>query len=87
MQSGQSSMISTHWQLGMAKVPIGARGEERQADTPNTAPHTERAAGRYAPAETEAICVLWKSVKVREILEQKFLHDCSLKLQTSIEYD
>lgn len=45
MQSSQSSMISTHWQLGMAKVPIGARGEKRQADTPNTALHTKGAAG------------------------------------------
>lgn len=61
MQSGQSSMISTHWQLGMAKVPIGARGEEWQADTPNTALHTKGAAGTWAPEEKEDSRVLLNS--------------------------
>lgn len=61
MQSGQSSMISTHWQLGMAKVPIGARGVERQADAPNTALHTKGDAVTWAPEEKEDSHVLWNS--------------------------
>lgn len=61
MQSGQSSMISTHWQLGMAKVPIGARGEEWQADAPNTALHTKGAAETWAPEEKENSRVLCNS--------------------------
>lgn len=69
MQSGQSSMISTHWQLGMAKVPIGARGEEWQADGPNTALHTKGAAGTWAPEEKEEFSesLMASSVKAREI--------------------
>lgn len=55
MQSGQSSMISTHWQLGMAKVPIGARGEKWQADAPNTALHTKEAAVTWAAKEKESV--------------------------------
>lgn len=46
-------MISTHWQLGMAKVPIGASGEEWQA--PNTALHTKEAAVTWAAKEKESV--------------------------------